>query len=137
MDPKNLHIPQYDPKKSERMKLDGKFGERVFHASVTEYLSTNPTLRFGGIYLDLCGSYTGQLKPALEEFFRKDRIHPEGIVFAMTWTHRDVESKLFETIFELLDLFRRQAHRINMIVADQKRVDYVPMHVLFVSLVSM
>ena len=106
---------------------------------VVEYLENNPDVQFGGMYLDLCGTYTGQLKPALEEVFRGDRIHPEGIVLAMTWTHRDIEKKLHHTTLELSDLFHTQSRRINMKpkFCDPLVEEYASMHVLFVSLVPL
>ena len=137
VDPKNLHIPQCNLEKSETMKLDVKFGKCVHHNTVVDYLKKNPSQRFGGIYLDLCGTYTGQLKPALEEFFRGDRIPPEGIVLAMTWTHRDAESKLHHTTVELSNFVYKKARRINMEPKfyDPVVEDNASMHVLFVSLV--
>jgi len=136
VNPDHLHIPQNNLEKAERMKHDEKFGKCVHHNTV-EYLE-NTDVQFGGMYLDLCGTYTGQLKPALEEFFRRDRIHPEGIVLAMTWTHRDIESKLHRTTFELSGFFYEQAQRINMKVGKLSMPEgYRYMHVLFVSLVPM
>ena len=99
VDPTQLCIVQADPTKAAAMKSDQQFGPQVVQDYVHLYLQkgehTTPATHthYAGMYLDLCGSWTGQLEPALQAVLEVLRTTPtqphQPFILGVTWCTRD------------------------------------------------
>ena len=101
VDATQLCIVQADPTKAAAMQSDPQFGPQVVHDYVQSYLKrghTPPThTHYAGMYLDLCGSWSGQLEPALKAVMEVLRTAPsqhghanKPFILGVTWCTRDV-----------------------------------------------
>lgn len=102
VDATQLCIVQADPTKAAVMQSDPQFGPQVVHDYVHLYLKkgqphTPPThTHYAGMYLDLCGSWSGQLEPALKAVMEVLRTAPsqhghanKPFILGVTWCTRD------------------------------------------------
>ena len=86
-----LRIVQYDAAKAKRMQANSVYGSRVFHNCVKDHLRTSDD-RYRALYLDLCGTWSVQLRPSLEALFaRRDALPADGspLLLGVTWCTRE------------------------------------------------
>ena len=111
--PEQLRIVQCCDEKAADMQKHEVFGPRVVHAAVQDYLEQGDE-RFAGAYLDLCGTWDKQLRPALEALFaRPQALPPHGsppFVLGVTWITRDAQSQTENEVkIALNDLLQHHA----------------------------
>jgi hypothetical protein len=94
--PEQLRIVQRDAEKAAAMQCDPTFGTRVVQGAVQDYLTDETSAeftadgRYAGLYLDMCGTVSAQLLPALEALLGRMSQRGGGpCVLGVTWCARD------------------------------------------------
>jgi len=115
-----LCIVQADWDKVRAMRADKVYGAQVVHGYVQDYLRQQgpEKVRYAGVYLDLCGTWIGQLKPALEALLDQLPRHPEGselsssLILGVTWCTRSAHGQTgVEVDAEMFLLLSRTVHQ--------------------------
>jgi hypothetical protein len=98
------------------------FGSQVVHASVQDYLREGDE-RYAGMYLDLCGTWEAQLRPALEALFaRPDALPPPGappFVLGVTWGTRNPYGQTEDAAAAALQSLLMRHARVTLLDASE------------------
>lgn len=111
--PEDLCVVQRDEGKARRMAEHPELGPRVVHADVARHLGSTSD-EYRAAYLDLCGSWSCTLRPALEALFGGGgaRVAAGPFVLGVTWCMRDPEgSTLYESVAELSSILLNSSGR--------------------------
>ena len=109
-----LRIVQCETDKANEMKAHRKFGSLVVEGYVQDHLKDEQYADefYDGVYLDLCGSWDKQLKPALEALMFKCKKASVSMSFVLgvTWCTRNPYGQTTDaSVAELYRLLSEQA----------------------------
>jgi hypothetical protein len=112
LDPDELRIVQMDQAKARRMRSDQTFGSRVVASEVAAHLLSTSE-KYKAVYLDMCGTWTRQLRPALEALLNGKAIEPNTeFVLGVTWCARDASGATSDdSELELLRILGERMHK--------------------------
>jgi hypothetical protein len=115
--PEELRIVQMDKAKANRMRSDPVFGSRVVESDVVSHLKSTRE-KYKAVYLDLCGTWGRQLRPALEALLDGDSVKlGTEFMLGVTWCTRDASGETADEaelmLFRLLSKNGRRLRKLG------------------------